>query len=165
LDSKKQIIIKKEDQVARGWYYMIGVLFGTAMICIMLYGLFFDNHNGSRIDDYLTILFPLTIGTLIIAQKSLWWINGKDIIEIFDNHLTIQSKGSIFHLKAKSFQFESHLRVEKIKRDSLKIERNRMVMKGLDGYRKFGQGLNERQTDNMMKNLNNLIQEKIKNSA
>ncbi len=162
MNSDKIIVIKKEDKIALGWFLILMGIGSLVMVGIMFYGLFFDNHDGKRIDDYLTVLIPLLIATFIIFQAALWRINGKDIIKFNSEYLTIQSKGALFHLKPKLFHYDNFLRVEKIEIDVLKIEKNMLTLKGLDGHRKFGQGISLRNLNPLYEKLNKLIEEKRK---
>lgn len=156
------IIIKKEDNIAAGIFFLLAGIGSVFLIGVFIYGLIFDNYKGESTSDYLSILIPLIIGSLIVNQIALWRINGKDIIKVYDNFLTIQSKGSLFHLNPKSFRFEATLKVTKIEKDVLGIEKNNMLISGLDGFRKFGQGLTERQVNYKIEQLNKLIEEKLK---
>lgn len=158
MQPKQIITIKNENRILVGLFFLLGGLGSVVLIGIMIYGLFFDNHEGERIDEYISILIPLILGSLIINQKALWMINGKDVVKIYDNFLTIESKGSLFHYKPKRFNFEPSLKASKIKKDSLGVERNNILLSGIDGYRKFGQGLNETTIERYIEKVNQMIQ-------
>lgn len=100
------IIIKKEDNIAAGIFFLLAGIGSVFLIGVFIYGLIFDNYKGESTSDYLSILIPLIIGSLIVNQIALWRINGKDIIKVYDNFLTIQSKGSLFHLNLNLFDLK-----------------------------------------------------------
>lgn len=157
---EKEITIRKKDEVLFGWFFLAAGILGMAVTGIMLYGLFFDNPDGERTGDYLTVLMPLSVACLVINQMALWRINGRDVIAVYPNHLTIQSRGALIHAPPMVFRFDRQVRVEALERDYLRMEKNRMVMKGYDGVRKFGQGLSEKDLSEMLKMLNDLIEAK-----
>ncbi len=163
----KEIVLKKRNGLFMGVFTGVFVLFITLMIVVMFYGLLFDNHEGERIDEYLMFIFPLSIFWILFAQLSLWNLKGRNVIRLYEDRITLKNAGALIHMKEKEFKIAKPLRVElRDIRDDMNwtilygVGGDKLIIKGYDGQKNFGQGLNTVEAQDIADEMNAFISER-----
>ncbi|MBO6517850.1 MAG: hypothetical protein JJ975_14995, partial [Bacteroidia bacterium] len=109
-----------------------------------------------NLEQLIQLVFLAGMSAFLL-HGGLWFIRGRHVVEIYQEHIVVKSTGAIFHPKPMTFPFNGTVLVGKASIGNFELDRNQIEITGMEGTRRFGQGLNEEELTRVIEDLHQLI--------